>query len=261
MQAHYDAIILSPHLDDAALSCGGQIARRAAAGQRVLVVTITAGDVPDGPLPPFAAAHHTSWQLEQNAVAARRAEDVAACIILGAEPLHWALPDCIYRRGPAGEPLHNNDDELFGGLHPLEQPLVELLAAQIAALPPAHALLTPLALGGHADHWLTRLAAERSGHAQLLYYEDYPYVQRHGRDDFAAGGGWRPLLYPLNPAAVTAKLAAIAAYRSQIVHLFGSAAQMEADVHAQIAATGGECVWQRVSGVLAEKNGDSVEPR
>ncbi len=39
----YRHIVLSPHLDDAALSCGGFIARMTAAGERVLVVNVCSG--------------------------------------------------------------------------------------------------------------------------------------------------------------------------------------------------------------------------
>ncbi|MEZ4728018.1 MAG: PIG-L family deacetylase [Caldilineaceae bacterium] len=46
MPSVYDAIYLSPHLDDVALSCGGQIFGATRTGQRVLIVTITAGDPP-----------------------------------------------------------------------------------------------------------------------------------------------------------------------------------------------------------------------
>jgi LmbE family N-acetylglucosaminyl deacetylase len=81
------AVYLSPHLDDAALSCGGQIAQQTAAGLPVLIVTLMAGDPPARPLSPFAQQLHTRWQLHDapTAVAARRAEDTAACRHLAAE--------------------------------------------------------------------------------------------------------------------------------------------------------------------------------
>src|SRR6185295_15615325 len=60
----YDHIYLSPHLDDAALSCGGAIARHANAGARVLVVTIcTAAPPSDGPFSDFANEVHQGWGL------------------------------------------------------------------------------------------------------------------------------------------------------------------------------------------------------
>ena len=48
----YHAIYLAPHLDDAVLSCGGQIFERTARGENVLVVTVMAGDVVHAPSSP-----------------------------------------------------------------------------------------------------------------------------------------------------------------------------------------------------------------
>ncbi|NJM07001.1 HEAT repeat domain-containing protein [Candidatus Gracilibacteria bacterium] len=76
----YDHIYLSPHLDDAALSCGGAIARHAANRQHVLVITIcTAAPDTNVPFSPFAAAMHADWGLSPDRVVAQRLqEDVAA---------------------------------------------------------------------------------------------------------------------------------------------------------------------------------------
>ncbi len=62
IQGAYDHVYLSPHLDDAALSCGGAIARHVAAGQRVLVVTICSA-VPKarGSINPLADEFHGDW--------------------------------------------------------------------------------------------------------------------------------------------------------------------------------------------------------
>src|SRR3954449_7408206 len=100
----YDWIYLSPHLDDAALSCGGQIFAASQGGERVLIVTITAGN-PVGSVSSYAASLHSRWELV-DATEARRQEDLAACAILGAESLHWAVPDCIYRVDAQGNPFY-----------------------------------------------------------------------------------------------------------------------------------------------------------
>ena len=102
----YAAIYLAPHLDDAALSCGGQIARRTRAGERILIVTVMAGDPPTDVENDYIRSLHARWDLERDAAAQRRAEDSAACRILGADHLHWPIADCIYRLDPAtGRPL------------------------------------------------------------------------------------------------------------------------------------------------------------
>ncbi len=56
----YAHIYIAPHLDDAVLSCGGQIAQHTATGARVLVVTICAGSPKAGaaltPMPSISSA-------------------------------------------------------------------------------------------------------------------------------------------------------------------------------------------------------------
>ena len=91
----FDQIYLSPHLDDAVLSCGGRISQQTARGEKVLVVTVCAGDPPPAPLSEFAQALHIRWALPFHPVAARRDEDEAALAVLGASALHLPLPDCI----------------------------------------------------------------------------------------------------------------------------------------------------------------------
>ncbi len=180
MYAHYAAIYLSPHLDDVALSCGGAIAAQTRAGEPVLIVSITAGDPPTQ-VSAYAESLHTRWELVTNATAARRAEDLAACALLGADAQHWNLPDCIYRLDDQGVPFYVSDADIFGQVAPDEKALVARLAAQMAQLPPARRIVVPLGVGNHVDHQLTRLAAEQAfGRTALEYYEDYPYAQQPG---------------------------------------------------------------------------------
>ena len=64
IQAGYRHIYLSPHLDDAALSCGGGIAAQRAAGERVLVVTFCTGaPAPDMQFSDLAQEFHRKWGL------------------------------------------------------------------------------------------------------------------------------------------------------------------------------------------------------
>ena len=58
-----DSIYLSPHLDDVALSCGGQIHQltHRPGGQEVLIVTLMAGVPPPGPVSAFAREQHVAW--------------------------------------------------------------------------------------------------------------------------------------------------------------------------------------------------------
>jgi len=250
MPTTYDSIYLSPHLDDAALSCGGQIFQQSQAGQRVLVVTITAGDPAVAAVSAYAQSLHTRWELVIDAVAARRAEDIAANLLLGADTQHWSVPDCIYRYHPeAGRPFYVSDPDIFGEVNPAELGLINELAGQMAALPAADRVYAPLTLGHHVDHQLTRVAAELAFGAQrLVYYEDYPYAEQPGaraRVISASQIQWHSEVIPLGEAEVKAKIAAIFAFKSQLSTFFDSRQHLEQRIHDFTTMVGGERVWRR----------------
>ncbi len=250
MQTHYAAIYLSPHLDDAALSCGGQIFQQTNAGQPVLIVTITAGDPIITAVSDYAQSLHARWELVVDAVAGRRQEDIAASHILGADWLHWQVPDCIYRYDPETEAaLYVSDVDIFGPVHRAEINLVEQLAHQMARLPLHERLFAPLTLGHHVDHQLTRQAAELCfGTQPLLYYEDYPYAEQPGSLQAiieAVQGDWYPEEIALSEAAVQAKIAAIAAFKSQLSTFFDNRPHLAQRIRDFTATVGGERIWRQ----------------
>lgn len=234
----YDLLYLSPHLDDVALSCGGQIFQHTQAGRRVLIVTVTAGEPeldPSGQISDYARSLHDRWALLADAAAGRRAEDAAACALLGADFLHLDVADCIYRlHSQTGQPFYVSDGDLFGPVHPAEAGLVARLAARFGELSTAGQVMVPLGVGNHVDHQITRLAAEQVwGTGELVYYEDYPYAQQPGAVDriiSKQSGKWRSQAIPVTPAGMEAKLQSILAFRSQISTFWTD----EADLRRQV---------------------------
>lgn len=253
IQPYYDSIYLSPHLDDAALSCGGQIFQQSRAGQSVLVVTLMAGDAPLE-LTDFARSLHERWELGSDAAARRREEDQNAFQLLGADVLHWDFPDCAYRRHPhTGEYMYCSAEDIFGDITPVEldegNGLLGAMMAQMRTLPQSGQVLVPLTIGHHVDHQLTRRAAEKVMEMEpgrLVYYEDYPYVA-HGMSPHVFGEGetWHHEVVALSAAAVVARYQAIAAYRSQIFILFGTLENLAEQLPSHVAKKGGEILWYR----------------
>lgn len=244
-----DWIYLSPHLDDAVLSCGGQIAQRARAGERIWVVTVFAGS-PRGGLSPLAGSFHQWWGLGADAPAARRKEDRAALALVAARPVHWRLQDCIYRRTAEGVFLYPDQACLWGPLHPQDEELVPLLARRMARLPRSATLCVPLAAGRHVDHRLVRQGAEATGRP-LLYYEDYPYAEVAQAVETALGQGpWTCQEVPLGEEALAAKVAAVRCYRSQLSTFWADEEEMEARIRAYAVRVGdgppAERYWRRL---------------
>jgi len=219
-------IYLSPHLDDAALSCGGAIARWAQMGARPLVVTLCSGLPGDLTEPPGG------WPvgLEPAGMSARRAEDVAAMERLGTDWLWLDAWDAIYRH-PA---LARDMDALFSK-PPSPDSILETLRtalARVASRAPEATLHAPLGVGGHVDHRAccdAALAAD--GFAAVHFYEDLPYAERAPVVERlrSLGGSWAPVLTEITPFAV-AKAGAIACYQSQIPMLFGGLKPMVARI-------------------------------
>lgn len=244
----FDTIYLSPHLDDAALSCGGRIARETAVGKKVLIVTIMAGDPETEMNSAFIEELHARWQLAQDATAVRRAEDIEACRILGATYQHHAIPDCVYRVDPTtNQLLYPVWAQVIGAVHPAEQLLIEQLAAQFSRLPAHQHVIAPLAVGNHVDHQIVRQAAELCFGSDMIYYEDYPYVLDEA--SFTAvipphAKTWQAQTIPLSAAALQTKIAAIAAYRTQLSTFFHGRAHLEKQIAAFSEKRGGEQYWQ-----------------
>lgn len=213
--AHH--IYLSPHLDDAVLSCGGLIASQVAAGDGVTVVTVFAGDPGPGPLTDFAQALHNLWSAGQNPVGGRRTEDHLACGRLGASVVHLPFPDAIYRVDSGNQALYDSEVAIFGPIHPAESRMVEEIRDYLARICPPEAMVyCPMSLGGHVDHRLTRMAGE-SLHRHLWYYQDFPYAARGGAlpQGFDLPPG-REQVHPISPEQIDAWVTAIAEYRSQV---------------------------------------------
>ena len=242
-------IFLSPHFDDAALSCGGLIWDLALSGAELEVWTICAGLPPSPELSDFAAEMHARWQLSvEQAVQARREEDAAAMARLNAPARYFTVPDAIYRRHPkTGEFLYTSGEELFGGLDPGDAPTVRLLAGTLAeALPGGEArLIAPLTVGNHVDHQLVRAAAEELA-VPVAYYPDYPYSREHSDQDIAAlaPAGYRPRAYPVSPDGLAAWQDSTAAYVSQISTFWASEAALRDEIDAHCTRFQGVTLWE-----------------
>ena len=231
----YAHVYISPHLDDAVLSCGGRIWQQVQTGEHVLVVTIFAGTpAPSVSLSPFAQELHTRWGHLADAAIKRRDEDLAALAVLEADAVHWPYTDCIYRRTPDGRFPYASGEALFSEIHPAEKALVAELAARLKELSLSQdgTVYAPLGVGHHVDHQIVRQAAEASGQP-LIYYEEFPYAEEPQAVQAALEEGqWQAKLTPLSEKALEAKIAAIACYRSQISTFWADLAAMAAAVRA-----------------------------
>jgi LmbE family N-acetylglucosaminyl deacetylase len=244
-------IFLSPHYDDAELSCGGTLAMMADAGEHPLVITIFGGE-PSGPLNSFAQEMHQAWGLApEDVIAHRRSEEACAAAALGVESRWLELPDAIYR----GE-RYLCDDHLFGAIHPQEATfhkeirtaLFELLSE--LDIEPTE-FYCPIGIGNHVDHQHV-LAMARTltfrGYA-VQAWEDFPYAGDPGVDVVPMAttrATGEPVVRELTEDALERKIEAINCYQSQHSVIFRLQGDPEAATRAYAERVGGGTPAERL---------------
>lgn len=237
-------IFISPHLDDAALSCGAYISMLVERSIDVHVYTVFSGIPKTEELSQLAKAIHLEGGLETDAMLRRREEDRVAMQYLGVNFTYANFLDCIYRTSPAGRSLYQTKKDIFP-VHPdlqvdadtLED-LVTDLCRVLKELQPSE-VYVPLGIGHHIDHILVREALERSvvqpgseNNTDIIYYEDVPYVCSPESRDFliTISKSFLPQLQWVSDRAWTTKLEAIAAYKSQVATMWDSPMAMRKQI-------------------------------
>lgn len=240
-------IFLSPHLDDAALSCGGILWELVQSGSNAEVWTLFAGD-PRPPLSDYAQSLHHRWRVGAGGMQVRRDEDLAAGRHLGVTPRHFSFSDVIYRRFADGTPVVQTDDDLFQRIHPQELNLIDAIRDQLLEhCPPDASFVLPLALGGHIDHRLIRAAAEQLPN-ERWYYADYPYIAIHRLTDGSfIDENWKTRSIEVSEHGLRAWQHAVACYRSQISTFWEDTDSMFAELRRYWSEGGGQRLWQPVS--------------
>ncbi|WMX48368.1 PIG-L deacetylase family protein [Streptomyces roseicoloratus] len=189
-------LVLSPHLDDAVLSCGALLARlpgRRSSRASVTVMTVFTEGAP----PPYTRAgrrflRRTGRTDAEELYAERRTEDAAVLARLGVARVHAGFVDGLFRPVPApgrlrrrvagkvpelGHVYPTNRLHLSRGrVSPRDAETVRRVTDTVRELlqPGQGVLLAPLAVGGHVDHVLVRTAAVLSG-LPAVFYSDFPY--------------------------------------------------------------------------------------
>jgi LmbE family N-acetylglucosaminyl deacetylase len=147
-------VVVSAHLDDAALSVGATIARVASTGAEVSVLTVLAGD-PESNAPAGQWDRACGFESEGEAARKRRLEDSRGCELVGAKPVWLPFPDEQYERSAS-------DDEVWAAVE-------HEFAGAALVLVPGYPLC-------HPDHlWLTKLVLSRldSSTCAGLYVEEF----------------------------------------------------------------------------------------
>lgn len=175
-------LIISPHLDDAVLSCADHALDWQRQGAAIHVLTLFS-DAGAGVSKLFGAGDQSCTDGHAR-MHRRREEDAEAMRQLGFAFTHLGLVDAAFR-GCNGADFPDLSSLWAGHLGPAGDALVaaatqrlhSALASTIGAGTSAQ-VVAPLAIGGHVDHLIARKACEQVfGAAALAYYADMPYAR------------------------------------------------------------------------------------
>lgn len=190
-------LFVSPHLDDAVLSCGALMV--ALSGRcRVTVATVfTEAEQPPHTRAARSFLRQCGAQDARTLFAARRAEDTRVVSSLGFAHEHLGLPDALFRlrRGASGpwravpELVHRYPTFRFdiakGRVGRADRHLADRIADAtdtLATSTGAGVVFFPLGVGRHVDHLITRAAGEHLD-GRVVYYADFPYSLTQGVED------------------------------------------------------------------------------
>lgn len=231
-------VILSPHLDDAVLSCGGLIAALRNK-VRVEIWTLFSSAPFRGPYSPVARWLHgvSGGSTGSRLVWRRRSEDRAAGRLLGARCRHFMWQDAVYRKASDGSFLyvetqvpdwHHDDDRLL-------REMIESLRTRVSE---DDVLLVPLAIGGHVDHLIVRRACEELGHAPLFYYPDVPYVQSYSEELVSRTNTLRSVRYEIGEEELRDWISGVKCYATQVPMLEEAAGPLSDLIERRAAGRG-----------------------
>lgn len=218
--AHSLAVI-SPHLDDAVLSCGALLGTYVRLGRQATTVTLFNGK-PQNPLSEAAVSFHESIGLRDDPMGSRETEDDHAHALLGVETVRLDMAEALYRCDDAGQHLYPGGQDIFVSQEDIrETEMVDRIAEALSAVPAlrsADLVLAPLGVGNHVDHLLVSAAArllDRPAES-VIRYEELPYILYDhcaGWEETLAHGS--PFLCRFSEEDWERKLDAIDCYASQ----------------------------------------------
>ncbi len=162
MVEKFDAVFVSPHLDDAVFSCGGTIAKLTASNKRVLILNVFTKY-------PYKIKKKAIVSTEARYEEERRAAQYLSCKSENLDEL-----SAIFRRSE-----YSAIKNLFRPPVPADQEWLPKLSALIADKLDCFEytyLYAPLGVGWHVDHVLCHLAVRDAAKGKnIFFYEDAPY--------------------------------------------------------------------------------------
>lgn len=255
-------LFISPHLDDAILSCGARIYQLAQKGENPIIITTMAGE-PSEHLPstPLIEAIRTHWSSGRNLVASRLKEDDNAAFKLGAQTVHLPIQEAVFRIARSGDgsymALYPTEGSVYGDRNVGDDAHIMLFDTPIPRKD-AVMIYAPIGADEHIDHRLARdwgIKLAMSENVPLRFYEEFPAATIDKRAKVKKNTAYfqnqtppyqlHTVISTAEEADVKAKILALRAYDHHFKVLWNSAEAMEQSVRTFMTATGGGTLAER----------------
>ena len=227
-------IFISPHLDDAILSCGGYLTHLRKNDHQVIVITV------------FSEAEsnrhskHTKQYLKHCGLNPtmvspdmffqhRKDEDKQALKIIGLKGHYLGFSDLAWRKNKKIKSLflYPNHKTIFSAqIHQQDELMIKQISRKIKTKlvkyhPQEVTIFAPIGIGNNTDHIIiNKLLNNYEKSYQVVYWEDYPYNLNKDLRSKQKIKGYKLVLKYNGHQATKTKM--IKKYRSQLIPLFSS---------------------------------------
>ena len=183
LQDYSSYIFISPHLDDAILSCGNLLLKLKAQNKNIQIITLFTSASKKTLTPQAenflnACGYTSPIKLFED----REVEDSKATGFIGGTYKHLGFIDAAWRTKNNKPLYHNGTSQFSGRISTKDHKLIDTIRTNLTKICVNDAttlILCPLGVGNHADHVITRKAVEKL-YKQSLFWEDYPYNTDRG---------------------------------------------------------------------------------
>ena len=218
-------IFISPHFDDAVLSCGGLMSKLSKKNTQLLSITVFTSEPADKKsLSTIAKSFHDAWDSGENPYTIRKKEEKKVLDKLNSSYKWLEKLDVIYRFAD----VKIKDGILNPGISPEEDPIFSEIFDEILEIikaSPDCYIFAPLGIGNHPDHLVVNLAIRsiKNLHPELnlFFYEDFPYAITGDPKKKLAEYGYKPRSKSIDICdSLQNRVELIKIYESQLDNVF-----------------------------------------
>jgi hypothetical protein len=172
-------IFISPHLDDAILSCGQLIIDLCKLKKKITIITVFTKASANTSTPQAMeflklCGHNSAIELFNE----RAGEDMKISRYLKIKSIHLNQVDAAWREDQNKKPIYKNRlIQMSGNVSPKDKKLVARVESKLKTIISKHKkalILGPCGIGGHIDHVIVSKILAKLPYPKL-FWEDFPY--------------------------------------------------------------------------------------